>query len=38
MAMLDEAVPEGEMEDVRENIPPEYGDLFELVDQEEAFA
>lgn len=38
MAMLDEAVPEGAMEDVRANLPPEYGDLFELVDQEEAFA
>lgn len=38
IALVDEAVPGGEMQDVRANLPGEYDELFELVDEEEAFA
>lgn len=38
MALVSEVVPGGEMDDVRANLPPEFDDLFELVDEEEAFA
>ena len=38
MALVAEAIPGGLLEDVRANLPSEYDDLFELVDEEEAFA
>lgn len=37
MTMVDETVPDSEMQDVRANLPDEYDDLFELVDEDGAF-
>jgi len=37
MSMVAEAVPASELQDVRANLPAEYDDLFELVDEDGAF-
>jgi uncharacterized protein (DUF2267 family) len=33
--VLDDAVTEGQLEDVRDQLPDEYGDLFELAEAEQ---
>lgn len=35
MAVFDEAVTEGQLDDLRAQLPDDYGDLFELADAEE---